>query len=516
MFYRKLLLMLSATVIVAVLSCAAGAGSDNPSPVPVPDPVAPDAPTGLDTDAITGATIKLTWSDNSDNEAGFTLQRAENSSFTGSTEIPITADNESYLDKALASGHTYYYRLRSFYGPLNSDWSNTAEKELVAITPPPAKPEIIAATAQSATSITITWEDKSDNEEGFILQRAVNSSFTGATEIPIPADEESYLDTSLATGFTYYYRIRSWYDTLLSDWSDTVDEELPVIVTIPAAPEGISATAQTTTSVSISWSDMSDNETGFLLQRAQNAAFTGAVSLPQSANTEAYTDNGCAANTNYWYRIRSENSAGSSSYIQTGPVKTPAAGSDTVIKVHFTDGVEHGGQKIYTIWLANGSENFYRNIFVCNRIRLQNLTGTGLPYWQENIRPHFTSSEIDAVSGATVATGNFTREITLDQNDPRQFTVYFEVDHSWDNNEWFGDQPAVTFAANIDLDNPQTTYTMHFIGWTPNENTDGGTPGGVYGVLNTVLKYILEKKDGTEEPEPATDLVGDLTVTIEQ
>lgn len=284
----------------------------------------------------------------------------------------------------------------------------------------------------------------------------------------------------------------------------------------PDAPSELAADAITGATIKLTWTDNADNEEGFTLQRAENAAFTGAVSLPQSADAEAYTDNGCAADTNYWYRIRSENSAGSSSYVQTGPVKTPEAGSDTVIKVHFTDGVEHGGQKIYTIWLANENQSFYRNIFVCNRINRQNLQGTGLPNWQENVRPHFSQLEIDAVSGPTVATGNFTREITLDQNDPRQFTVYFEVDHSWDGNEWFGDQPAVTFAADVDLDDSRTSYSMSFIGWTPNENTDGGTPGGVYGVLNTVLKYILEKIDGTEEPEPATDLVGDLTVTIER
>lgn len=420
MFQRKLILLLCVVIVVAVLSCAAGAGSEDPSPDPEPNPETPDAPSELAADAITGATIKLTWTDNADNEEGFTLQRAENAAFTGATEIAIAAEEESYLDTALATGHTYYYRIRSFYGSLISAWSNTA------------------------------------------------------------------------------------------------DEELPEVITPPAAPENITATAQSATSVLVTWSDKSDNETGFLLQRAENAAFTGAVSLPQSADAEAYTDNGCAADTNYWYRIRSENSAGSSSYVQTGPVKTPEAGSDTVIKVHFTDGVEHGGQKIYTIWLANENQSFYRNIFVCNRIKLQNLQGTGLPNWEENIRPHFTSSEIDAVSGPTVATGNFTREITLNQNDPRQFTVYFEVDHSRDGNDWFGDQPAVLFAADVDLDDSRTSYSMSFIGWTPNENTDGGTPGGVYGVLNTVLKYILEKIDGTEEPEPATDLVGDLTVTIER
>lgn len=297
--------------------------------------------------------------------------------------------------------------------------------------------------------------------------------------------------------------------------------ENPVVPEVPLPPADLEADAITGATIKLTWSDKSDNETGFLLQRAENDAFTGAVSFPLSANTEAHTDAGCEPNTNYWYRIRSENSAGSSAFCETGPVKTPDAATDTVVKVNFIDGIEHGGQKIYTIWLANPGQNFYRNISVCDRIKKQNLTGTGLPYWQENVRPHFTSPEIDAVSGPTVVTGNFTREITLDQYAPRQFTVYFEVDHSWDGNDWFSDQPAVTFAANVDLDTPQTSYTMHFIGWTPNENTDGGEPGGVYGVLNTVLEYILKLKTvaggfGGDEPEPATDLVGELTVTIER
>jgi hypothetical protein len=198
----------------------------------------------------------------------------------------------------------------------------------------------------------------------------------------------------------------------------------------------------------------------------------------------------------------------------------PSGNTGTEIRVRFTDGIEHGGgDKIYTIWLANADENFYRNIYVCDHVVAQDLTGTLLPYWEKNIREFFTETEIDAVSGATIKTGNFTDSIVLSDDTIRQFTVYFEVDHSWDDNDWFTDQPAILFSADIDLDNPQPSYTMEFAGWTPNENTDEGTPGGVFGILNTVIGYILNLNDGSGgfgdlEPEPATDLVGGLVVEI--
>lgn len=388
-------------------------------------------------------------------------------------------------------------------------------------------------TADDITSATIklTWVHDPSSEEGFTLQRSLSSDFSGVVEIPVAADSVSYLDKSLPTGHTYHYRLRAYNGALLSEWSNSAEQELtPVVVTPPAAPENISAAAQFSTSILISWDDKSDNETGFQLERANNAAFNSAVSFVVSANTESYTDNSCEPDTNYWYRIRSKNSAGSSAYIQTGPEKTPEPGPDTVVRVNFTDGIEHSDpyQKIYTIWLANPSEDFYRNIFICNKIKVQaqsgtgaGLTGTALPYWQHNLFHRFSDTEIDDVSSATIFNGDFTESITLEPSAPRQFTVYFEVDHSYDKNDWFVDQPAVLFAVDVDLDDPQTTYTMKYIGWTPNENTVDDVDGSVFGVLNTVLEYILKKKDpsggfGDDEPYPATDLVGELTVTIEK
>ena len=67
-------------------------------------------------------------------------------------------------------------------------------------------------------------------------------------------------------------------------------------------------------SICKSWNDLSDNETGFLLERStgNNTNFQQLKFL--SPNTVSFTDLTVAGNTTYYYRIRATNSQGSSQY----------------------------------------------------------------------------------------------------------------------------------------------------------------------------------------------------------
>ncbi|MCL6544766.1 MAG: S8 family serine peptidase [Bryobacteraceae bacterium] len=88
--------------------------------------------------------------------------------------------------------------------------------------------------------------------------------------------------------------------------------------TPPNAPSNLQATDVTKTSISLAWTDNSDNETGFELQRCTNTCVT--LSLP--ANTASYTDTGLKRNTTYSYQVRAVNSAGASAWSNSITVKT--------------------------------------------------------------------------------------------------------------------------------------------------------------------------------------------------
>jgi hypothetical protein len=99
--------------------------------------------------------------------------------------------------------------------------------------------------------------------------------------------------------------------------------------TAPAAPTGLAALATSTSTISLTWADNSNNETGFLLERKTGASGTYALIASPGANQTGYTDSGLQASTTYTYRIRATNSVGNSAYsneaLATTQTSTPTA-----------------------------------------------------------------------------------------------------------------------------------------------------------------------------------------------
>jgi hypothetical protein len=90
-------------------------------------PATPAPPSNLTAKTISKSQINLTWTDNSNNETGFEVDRASNSSFTsGLVTTTVGANVSSYQATSLAGGKTYYFRVRAFNSSGNSSFSNTA------------------------------------------------------------------------------------------------------------------------------------------------------------------------------------------------------------------------------------------------------------------------------------------------------------------------------------------------------------------------------------------------------
>ena len=72
--------------------------------------------------------------------------------------------------------------------------------------PRPEPPTNLIATAMSTTQIDITWEDNSNNETGFKIERKSGSDSYSLFET-LGANETSYINNSLEENTTYSYRI---------------------------------------------------------------------------------------------------------------------------------------------------------------------------------------------------------------------------------------------------------------------------------------------------------------------
>ncbi|HYR08039.1 MAG TPA: S8 family serine peptidase [Longimicrobium sp.] len=98
----------------------------------------------------------------------------------------------------------------------------------------------------------------------------------------------------------------------------------------PAAPLNLLARPATATSIQLTWTDGSVNETSFNLHRRIQSSSTGiwgawaSVGSP-AANATSFTNTALTAGTIYQYRLRSCNAAGCSAWVFSMPLSIPTA-----------------------------------------------------------------------------------------------------------------------------------------------------------------------------------------------
>ena len=94
----------------------------------------PATPSSLSATAASSSRINLTWSDSSYGEDGFKIERKMDVSGIYDQVATTAANTTAYSDTGLAQSTTYYYRVRSYNGSNNSDFS----AEVSATTPAPS------------------------------------------------------------------------------------------------------------------------------------------------------------------------------------------------------------------------------------------------------------------------------------------------------------------------------------------------------------------------------------------
>lgn len=87
----------------------------------------PSAPTSLRAKALSSSRIGLRWTDASANESGFRIERCAGPRCTSFVQIAtVAADSTRFVDRGLAAGTSYTYRVRAYNGAGTSGYSNAA------------------------------------------------------------------------------------------------------------------------------------------------------------------------------------------------------------------------------------------------------------------------------------------------------------------------------------------------------------------------------------------------------
>jgi hypothetical protein len=197
----------------------------------------------------------------------------------------------------------------------------------------PAAPSGLSAVSLSSASIKLTWVDNSNNETGFKVERYATSPFGGGGSFSAIATTSpgvtTYTDQlSLTPGTSYTYRVSAVNNTVSSSVTAPASATTSAAPSSPPSPpSALVATAAAATIVNLSWTDGSNNESYFNVERSTNGGGTFSALATVSADTTTYQDINLNPATSYVYRVRATNSAGSSNYTANGSVTTPAAGA---------------------------------------------------------------------------------------------------------------------------------------------------------------------------------------------
>ena len=276
------------------------------------------------------ARSNLAWTDNANNETGFSVERCTGAACTNFVQIAsLAANTTSYQNIGLTSSTTYRYQVRASNGSVNSGYSNIASATTQAGTTLPVAPTLLGATAVSSSQINLSWTDNANNETGFSVERCAGATCTNFVAIAsLGANATAYQNTGLSSSTAYRYQVRAFNGAGNSGYSNIASATTQATTTAPAAPTLLGATAVSSSQINLSWTDNANNETGFLVEQCAGATCTNFVQTASlGANTTSYQNTGLSASTTYRYRVRATNGAGPSGYSNIASATTSAASS---------------------------------------------------------------------------------------------------------------------------------------------------------------------------------------------
>ena len=256
----------------------------------------PAPPSNLRATVTDGTSVRLTWSDNSDDEVGFDVRAAV---WGWSAFFPVDADAESIEIPALARGGRYFFNVIAVDAEGQTAWSDTLVVTLGVSGRGPRGPRRLRAMPVDATSVRLTWEDDSTDEQGFEVQVREFGERWGRAAL-IGANEESALLTGLRPGSVDDYRVFAFNDTGYSGSSNTVTVKLPGGVApteLTAAPSGDSA-------IELEWfGRWADRSLGLIVVEGRNPESDWVELTTTRAATGSVRISGLMTDTPYTFRL---------------------------------------------------------------------------------------------------------------------------------------------------------------------------------------------------------------------
>lgn len=452
----------------------------------------PAAPLSLRANVVSSNSVALTWTDNSNDEAGFRIEKMTDSGTY--SEIAITAVNAvTYADTSVSAGHTYIYRIRAVNALGNSAYSS----EVTVSAWDSVAPATLSVTPVSASRLDLSWSYTGTNSYNTIIERKTGTDGTWSVIYTTALGVLKYSDTGLLPNTRYFYRIRKSMGTGSSGLSYPNDE-IGIGAYTNLGNLTLTGSADVNNTITLSWTGNSGTADVVVERKMSNGSFSALTTV--SYVKSGWTDNtGLVPSASYTYRVKARTTTNESVYsniitVQNLYLDAPSLLSVTVttnsaVELNWRDNsTDETGFEIWRYIYGSGTYTLYATVDKNITTYTDNTIQRGVQY-NYMVRAYVASGTLYSPysNSASIGSGlinppsniNYTyvssTQVLLKWTDTSDnengFKVEWKIgsDGVWNVLTWL--DPNVT-AYNVTNLNPYTKYYFRIRAYSSSGNSD--------------------------------------------
>lgn len=294
-------LLISITILLVVWACT---DLDHSNPFD-PDWGVVTALTNVNLEIKKIDQIQVTWDSDYLNKDGYTFQidrKIGDGEWFEKYKL-FTKDTYYFTDSIAAMNETNYYRVRVGY-----DENLSSPVEASVFNPFPAPANLIYSKIDIST-FKLNWDDNSNGEDGFVIDRAVNGIWTD-NFASVESNITTWTDLNAPINSTLSYKLSAIRRSFQSikDSTNTISNMFP-------PPTNVVITQISPTNIKIDWSDNSIGEDGFKIdKKSDDGTWVNGVAV-LGENTTTWTDDSAVVTDSLQYRLYAYKGTDASDYI---------------------------------------------------------------------------------------------------------------------------------------------------------------------------------------------------------
>ncbi|AXC12580.1 Endo-1,4-beta-xylanase A precursor [Acidisarcina polymorpha] len=211
----------------------------------------------------------------------------------------------------------------------------------------PGSPTGLTATATSSSAIGLTWTAVTPpancSISAYKVYGSTTSGFTPSTSnlLASVSNGTAYSNTGLAASTTYYYVVEAVDADGTSAASNQASAKTAAATcsAVPAAPTGLTATASSSSVISLSWAAVTPpancSVSSYKVYGSTTSGFTPSSSnlLSGTVTGTSYSNTGLAASTTYYYVVDAADADGTSAASTQAAATTQAASGAEIVAI---------------------------------------------------------------------------------------------------------------------------------------------------------------------------------------